>query len=60
MSVFIWEDGARFDDVINGYMNMEDTSGIDPRFPPRLVGNSSVMGNLVNASEILNHNISVQ
>lgn len=60
MSVFVWEDGARFDDVMNSYMNMEDNSGIDPRFPTMLFGDSSAMGNLVNASEVLNHNISVQ
>lgn len=60
MSIFIWEDGARFDDAMNDYMSEETTTGIDPRFPLKLLGNTSGIESLVNASEILAHDVSIQ
>lgn len=49
LTLFLWEDGAQFDDVMGRYMSAEAPSGIDPERPEVLsegvgfAGNSSVV-----------------
>ncbi len=59
LSVFVWQNGARFDRTINDYMSAPFPVGIDPSNPDRVRNSVLFSGNLTTSGIILTGNASV-
>lgn len=59
LSVFVWQDGAEFDQTMNNYMNAPFPTGIDPSNPAVLQSKLSLLGNLTAADIMLPGNASL-
>lgn len=59
LTLFIWEDGALFDDAINDYIGSDSPSGLDPFRPLMLLSTSSSTGNTSLLMSVSRQNLSV-
>lgn len=59
LSVFVWQDGAEFDQTINNYMSAPFPTGIDPGNPATLQSNISFVGNSTAAGIMVTANSSM-
>ena len=59
LSIFLWEDGSRFDQTMNDYMSAPFPAGIDPANPTILQSNLLSLGNSTTAGLLLTGNVSI-
>lgn len=59
LSLFLWEDGAWFDDIINDYWGTDSPSAIDPLNPLKLLKNSNSTGDTNLTLSMISQNISI-
>ena len=59
LSVFVWQDGAPFDLMMNRYMSAQLPAGIDPIDPMTLQSNFLSLGNLTTDGLLLTGNVSI-
>lgn len=59
LTLFLWKDGARFDDVMGRYMSAENSSGIDPSRPEVLREEVGFVGNLSGVVSVMPRRTSV-
>ena len=59
LSLFIWEDGAWFDDIMNEYWGTDSPVAIDPLNPFKLLKNSNSTGESNQTVSLVSQNISI-
>ena len=59
LSMFVWRDGADFDQTMNEYMRAQFPRGIDPANPAVMFSMLSSVGNLTVGSNALEGNASL-
>ena len=57
--MFVWQDGAPFDQMMNRYMSAQVPAGIDPAEPTILQSNFLSLENLTTDGLLLTGNVSI-